>query len=207
MARDQVEVMRQLGFEQFAVIGHDRGGRTAHRMALDYPDALTRLVVLDIVPTYKIFNSVSKGLATVYYHWFLFLQPAPFPEMLFGTNADFVLRTWAFRGLGPNVITDDAFAEYLRCFKDPATLHAMIEDYRAAASIDLEHDESDLDKKIQCPLLSLWGGKGAMQPLYDVLATWSARASDVRGKALPGGHWLPEQLPNEVYAEVMPFLS
>ena len=207
MARDQVEVMRQLGFDRFAVIGHDRGGRTAHRMALDHPNVLTKLVVLDIVPTYKIFNSVSKGLATVYYHFFLFLQPAPFPETLFGTNAEFVLRTWAFRNLVPSVITDDAFAEYLRCFKDPATLHAMIEDYRAAATIDLEHDESDLDKKIQCPVLSLWGGKGAMQPLYDVLATWRERASDVGGKALPGGHWLPEQLPNEVFDEVMPFLS
>lgn len=207
MARDQVELMKALGYERFAVIGHDRGGRAAHRMALDYPEAVTKLVVLDIVPTHKLFNTVSRSLATVYYHFFLFLQPSPFPETLFGSNEDFVLRNWAFKGLIPSVITEDAFLEYLRCFKNPATLHSMIEDYRAAATIDLEHDETDLAIKVRSPLLSLWGGKGAMQPLYDVLATWRERAVDVRGKPLPGGHWLPEQVPDEVYAEVMPFLT
>ena len=206
MARDQVEVMRQLGFERFAAVGHDRGGRVGHRMALDYPNTVTKLAVLDIVPTYKLYSTVSKDLATFYYHWFFLIQPAPLPETLLGSNAEFFLRTWAFRGSVPSVITDEAFAEYLRWFRDPTTLHAMCEDYRAAATIDLEHDKGDLESKIQCPLLTLWGGRGVMQRLYDVVATWKERAADVRGKALPGGHWLPEQLSGEVYAELKAFL-
>ena len=185
VARDQVEVMRRLGFERFYVIGHDRGGRVAHRMALDFPKAVSKLVLLDIVPTYKIFNPVTKGLATAYFHMFLFLQPAPFPETLIANSLEYFLRS-SFRGLITNIISEDAYSEYLRCMKDPATLHAMIEDYRAAASIDLEHDEIDLDKKIECPLLVLWDRKGAMEPLYDVPATWRERAIDVRGRAFPG---------------------
>jgi haloacetate dehalogenase len=207
VARDQVEVMHQLGFERFYVIGHDRGGRVAHRMALDFPKAVSQLVLLDIVPTHKIFNPVTKGLATAYFHFFFFLQSAPFPETLIANSLEYYLRERSFSGLIPNVISEDAYSEYLRCMKDPATLHAMIEDYRAAASIDLEHDESDLEKKIECPLLVLWGGKGAMEPLYDVLATWKERAVDVRGWALPGGHWIPEQFPNELHDDVMRFFS
>jgi haloacetate dehalogenase len=207
VARDQVEVMRRLGFEHFFVIGHDRGARVAHRMALDFPDAVGKLALLDIVPTYKIFNPVTKGLATVYPHFFFFLLPAPVPETLIGNSLQFYLRNSAFRGTIPNIITEEAFTEYFRCMKDPNTLHAMIEDYRAAASIDLEHDERDLDKRLECPLLILWGARGAMAPLYDVLATWRERASNAQGRALPGGHWLPEQLPDEVLAQVMPFFS
>jgi haloacetate dehalogenase len=207
MARDQVELMKQLGFDRFAVVGHDRGGRVGHRMALDYPETVTQLAVLDIVPTYTLYTTVTKDFATVYYHWFFLIQPSPLPETLLGNSAEFFLRTWPFRGLIPSVITDEAFAEYLRCFQDPPTLHAMCEDYRAAATIDLEHDKADLAKKIQCPLLALWGGKGAMERLYNVTATWQERASNVKGKALPGGHWLPEQLPTEVYTELVSFLS
>jgi haloacetate dehalogenase len=216
VARDQVEVMRQLGFERFYVIGHDRGGRVAHRMTLDFPKAVLKMVLLDIVPTYKLFNPVTKGLATAYFHFFLFLQPAPFPETLIANSLEYYLRggpenaspaAGIFRGLIPNIISEDAYSEYLRCMKDPPTLHAMIEDYRAAASIDLEHDQIDLDKKIECPLLVLWDGKGAMEPLYDVLATWRERAIDVRGRAFPGGHWIPEQFPNELYDEVLRFFS
>jgi len=205
VARDQVEVMRRLGFERFFVIGHDRGGRVAHRMALDFPDAVGKLALLDIVPTYKIFNPVTRGLATVYPHFFFFLLPAPVPETLIGNSLEFFLRNWAFRGTIPNLITEEVFAEYFRCMRDPGTLHAMIEDYRAAASIDLEHDERDLDKKLECPLMVQWGASGAMEPLYDVLATWKERASNVQGGALPGGHWLPEQLPSEVFGQVVPF--
>jgi len=206
MARDQVDVMRQLGFAQFAVVGHDRGGRVGHRMTLDHPEQVTRLAVLDIVPTYKLFANVTKEFATLYYHWFFLIQPAPFPETLLGNNADFFLRAWAFRGMIPEAISEDGYAEYLRCFQNPGTLHAMCEDYRAAASIDLEHDKADLDKKIACPLLTLWGSRGAMHRLYDVAATWKERALDVRGKALPGGHWLAEQLPNQLYAGLKAFL-
>lgn len=207
MAGDQVELMQKLGFKQFTVVGHDRGARVAHRMTIDYPDTVMRLAVLDIVPTYKLYSTVTKDFASIYFHWFFLIQPAPLPETLLGNNAEFFLRTWVFGGLIPDVISEQVFAEYLRCFQNPNTLHAMCEDYRAAASIDLEHDQADLDQKIRCPILVLWGSKGAMQPLYDVIATWKERAAHVRGKALPGGHYLPEQLAEEVHAELTAFLS
>lgn len=197
--QDQVEVMRHFGFERFAVVGHDRGGRVGHRMALDHPDRISKLAVLDIVPTYKLFHPVTREFATAYYHWFLLIQPAPLPETiiarildLFETNAGYV--------------DPAARAEYIRCFRDPATAHAACEDYRAAASIDLEHDESDIDRKIACPLLTLWGADAPMHRLYDVLATWRERASNVSGKALPGGHFLPEELPDETFSELRAFL-
>jgi len=206
MARDGVEVMERLGFERFAVVGHDRGGRVAHRMALDHPDRVSCLVVIDIVPTLKLYSTVTKPFASAYFHWFFLIQPAPLPETLLGSNAEFFLRA-VFGGLIPQVIASEVFTHYLRCFSDPATLHAMCEDYRAAASIDLEHDQDDITRKIGCPLLALWGERGAMHPLYDVLATWRERASDVRGRALPGGHWLPEELPQDLLAELMAFLG
>ncbi len=206
MAKDQVSVMHQLGFDRFLLVGHDRGGRVAHRMALDNPDQIVKLAVLDIVPTYKMYQDVTRELASLYFHWFFLIQPAPLPETLLAGKGDLMLKGWAFRGLIPGVITEDQFGEYRRCFDDPATQHAMCEDYRAGASIDLEHDKADLDKKVGCPLLALWGAEGVMELLYDVPEAWKERASDVRGKALRGGHWLPEQLPNEIYAELMPFL-
>jgi haloacetate dehalogenase len=175
-------------------------------MALDYPERVTRLAVLDIVPTYKVFSALTKEFATVYFHWFFLIQPAPFPETLIGNSADFFLRTW-FGDLVPGAITEAAYKEYVRCLKTPGTIHAMCEDYRAAATIDLEHDTIDLASRVECPLLALWGRSGAMHPLYDVLATWRERATDVRGKALSGGHWLPEQQPDEVYTELRQFLA
>ncbi len=207
MGIDQIEVMRELGFDRFSVVGHDRGGRVAHRMTLDHPDAVSRLAVLDIVPTHELYSTVSKPFATAYYHWFFLIQPAPLPETLIGNNADFLLRQWAFRGLIPDVISEGAYADYLYFFSDPDRLHAMCEDYRAAATIDLEHDEADMDSPLTCPVLALWGEFGAMEPLYDVLATWRHRARDVRGRALPGGHWLPEQVPDELTAELLEFLT
>ena len=207
MARDQIAVMKTLGFTRFAVVGHDRGGRVAHRMALDHPDAVARMAVLDIVPTRRLYASGTKEFATAYYHWFFLIQPAPLPEILIGSSAEFYLRNGIFRGVIPDIIGEEPYAEYLRCYRDPATLHAMCEDYRAAATVDLEHDESDLGIKVQCPVLAIWGAKGVMDPLFDVLATWRERASDVRGAPLPGGHWLPEQLPGELTAELLRFLS
>lgn len=206
MALDSVEVMQALGFERFAVVGHDRGGRVGHRLALDHAERVTRLVVLDIVPTLKLYSSVTKQFASAYFHWFFLIQPAPLPETLLANNAEFFLRA-LFRGLIPSVIPEAVFVEYLRAFSDPAGLHAMCEDYRAAASIDLEHDRADLATPLRCPLLALWGERGAMHPLYDVLATWRERASDVCGKSLPGGHWLPEELPEQVLAELIAFLT
>jgi len=207
MARDQMAVMRSLGYERFAVVGHDRGGRVAHRMALDHPQAVAKLAVLDIVPTLTLYSNVSKAFGLAYFHWFLLPQPAPIPETLLGNNIEFFLRSTIFRGLLPEAISEDVFAQYLRCCSDPATLHAMCEDYRAAATIDLEHDEADLDRRIECPLLVLWGARGAMHALYDVLATWRERGTRVSGKSLPCGHWMPEQCPQEIHAELMDFLT
>src|ERR1700743_918524 len=155
MALDQVEGMRHFGFDQFGVAGHDRGGRVGHRMAMDHPDRVTRLAVLDIVPTHKLFHHVTKEFATAYYHWFFLIQPAPFPETLIANSIDYFLQRQLGR-LVPGAITPEAFAEYSRCYRRPATIHAACEDYRAAASIDLEHDDADLARKIACPLLALW---------------------------------------------------
>jgi haloacetate dehalogenase len=208
MAQDQVELMRALGFERFALIGHDRGGRVAHRLALDHPEAVTKLAVLDIVPTRTVNTTVTKELATFYFHWFFLIQPAPLPEtLLAGKNADFFLRNFPFRGLIPGVIDHAVYDEYLRCFFDPATLHAMCEDYRAAASIDMTHDAQDQERKITCPLLVLWGSRGVMHRLYDVPETWRPHATNVYAKALDSGHWLPEERPAEVSEALLTFLE
>lgn len=211
MTLDQMEVMSHFGFEKFAVVGHDRGGRVGHRMALDYPDRITKLAVLDIVPTYKMLHSVNNEVATAFYHWFFLVQPAPFPETLIANNAEFYLKYMMFRDLSrseiPAWMGEDAFTEYLRCFRDPATIHANCEDYRAAASIDMKHDEEDLNRKIVCPVLALWGERGAVSRMFDVLAAWRERAANVSGKPLPGRHFLPEEVPDETLAELRAFLN
>ena len=207
-AQDQVEVMEQLGFKHFAVVGHDRGGRVAHRMALDHPERVTRLVILDIAPTHKLYHNVSKAFATAYYHWFFLIQPAPVPETLIGNSAEFYLNSLLGIGrLKPHAITPEAFSEYLRCFRDPAMIHATCEDYRAAASIDLVHDDADMDRKVTCPVLALWGEKGVMHRMYDVVAVWRERAANVSGKALPCGHFLAEEAPEETLTELRNFLK
>ncbi len=207
MARDQVELMRHLGFETFSVVGHDRGARVAHRMAVDFPNQVKKLVVMDIVPTHKLYTNVTKQFATMYFHWFFLIPDAPLPETLIQNNAAFALKDWAFKGIPKEVIPEDIFQEYLNHFSDPATLHAMCEDYRAGATIDLEHDEADLTTKVPCPVLVLWGSRGAMEPLFNVLETWKERASQVTGKSLPCGHWMAEELPEAVTAEVRQFLK
>jgi haloacetate dehalogenase len=206
MAQDQVEVMEQLGFRRFAVVGHDRGGRVAHRMALDHRDSVERLAVLDIIPTYKLYTSVTREFATYYFHWFFLIQSAPLPELLIGNSLEEWL-TWALGGTPPAWMEHAAYQEYLRALRKPGTLHALCEDYRAGASIDLEHDAADLSRKLECPLLALWGSKGAMHPLYDVLQTWKERANDVRGKALDSGHFLPEEASGALLAELLAFLQ
>jgi haloacetate dehalogenase len=206
MARDQVAVMQHLGFGRFAVVGHDRGGRVAHRLALDFPHAVSRLVVLDIVPTYTVFSTVTDATASGYYFWFLMKQMAPLPETLIGNSADYFLRDGLFRGFIPKFIPEEIYAQYLHRFQTPARQHAMCEDFRASATVDLEHDKADLHVKLQCPLLVLWSPTGAAA-LYDVLSSWRARAAKVSGKPLPGGHWIPEQLPDELTAEVLTFMS
>ncbi|MEE8533949.1 MAG: alpha/beta hydrolase [Alphaproteobacteria bacterium] len=208
MAADQVAVMRALGFERFHVAGHDRGGRVGHRMALDHADAVTKLAVLDIVPTHKLFATTDKALATAYYHWFFLIQPHDFPETLIGNDPDYYLDfVFARWGADADAFSPEAMAEYRRCFSDPAAIHASCEDYRAAASIDLEHDEADLGRRLTCPLLALWGEKGAMHRLYDVLACWRERAQAVEGRALACGHYLPEEAPEETVAALSRFFS
>jgi len=206
MAQDQVEVMSHFGFEKFAVVGHDRGGRVAHRMAMDHPDRVTKVAVLDIVPTYKLFHNVTKEFATAYYHWFFLIQPAPMPETLIGNSIDFFM-TRQFRALMPAAVTPDALAEYMRCFRNPATIHAACEDYRAAASIDLEHDQADLDRKVACPLLALWGERSPMHRMYDLPAVWRERAANVSGRPIPSGHYLPEEAPEPTLAALQAFLK
>ena len=213
MAQDQVEVMKHLGFEKFALVGHDRGGRAAHRMALDYPDLLTKLVILDIVPTYLLYQNITQEFATIFYHWFLLVQPPPFPETMVANSAEYFLKS-TLLWLGghplnepvPDFVGPVVFQEYFRTFRSPETIHAICEDYRAAASIDLAHDKADLDKKIQCPLLVLWSEKGPFHRMYNVLQTWRDRAVQAQGKAMPTGHFLPEQMPEELTQELKTFL-
>lgn len=206
-AQDQVEVMARLGFERFFVAGHDRGGRVAHRMALDHAERVLKLAVLDIVPTHKIFATTDANLARLYFHWFFLIQPEPFPETLIGAEPAFYLETMLGRWGASDCFAPEAMAEYLRCFRDAAAIHASCEDYRAAATIDLEHDEADMARKVACPLLALWGERGAMERLYDVLECWRERAAEVQGRALPCGHFLPEEAPDETHAELRAFFA
>jgi haloacetate dehalogenase len=190
---------------------HDRGGRVGHRLALDHPDRITKLAVIDIVPTYKLLHSVSSEVATAFYHWFFLIQPAPFPETLIANNAELYLKYMMFRDLSRNEVPasmgQDAFAECLRCLRNPGAIHSSCEDYRAAASIDLTHDEQDLNQKIACPVLALWGERGAVHKLFDVLGAWRERAANVHGKPLPGRHFLPEEIPDETLDELRAFLN
>jgi haloacetate dehalogenase len=196
MALDQVEVMKSLGFESFRLVGQDRGGRVSHRLALDHPERVTRVAVIDIVPTYYLYTHVTEGFINAYFHWFQNVRPAPIPE-------DAIAAT--FKDRTPPA--DPARAEYFRIQSDPANIHGMCEDYRAAASIDLEHDKADLSKKITCPLLALWAKPGAMDNLYDVLSIWKDRGVNVTGKGMPGGHNMQEGAPEAVLAELQAFLK
>jgi haloacetate dehalogenase len=205
MAQDQVELMGSLGFSSFAVVGHDRGGRVGHRMARDHRDAVTRLAVLDIVPTYTLYNTVTREFATAYYHWFFLIQPAPFPETLIGNSVEFFMQR-SLGALVPAAIEPEVFAEYLRTFRDPAGIHGACEDYRAGASIDLVHDAADLTNKVTCPLLTVWAEKGPMNRLYDVLTVWKELGTNVSGKAIPAGHFMAEEKPQDVLAELTAFL-
>lgn len=207
MAQDMVEVMSQLGYDEFYVVGHDRGARVTHRMALDHPQRIKKAAVLDIAPTYKMYMTTDKEFATIYYHWFFLIQPADFPERLISAQPEYYLRSSLQRWAGDHsAITPEAMAEYIRCFCDPASIHATCEDYRAAASIDLQHDEADMQQKVRCPLLILWGERGFVERKYDVLATWRERADHVQGHAIPSGHFLPEEASEETYHALQTFL-
>lgn len=207
-ASDLVAVMETLGFDKFLLAGHDRGARVAHRLTLDHPNRVGRLAVLDVVPTHKIFSDSHQGIAMAYYHWFFLAQPNPLPETLIGRDPDFYygFKTGSLSPQGNSYFDPEAYAEYQRCWNDPAMIHASCEDYRAAATIDLEHDEADLATKIACPLLAIWGGAAVMEAQYDVLACWRERAADVRGEAIADcGHFLAEEKPDETARLLLEF--
>jgi len=206
MANDMIEVMRQMGYERFFVVGHDRGARVAHRMALDFPAKILKAAFLDIIPTYEMFKQIDQTIATSYYHWFFLIQDKGVPEHLIGLDPDFYLNDKLNRwSQYPEQFDNAIVNQYLRCFKDPATIHATCEDYRAAASIDLEHDEADLDKKVGCPLLVLWGKHGIMGKHFDMLDIWQQKADNVTGKALDSGHFLAEEAASETLEHLLNF--
>ncbi|WP_299443139.1 alpha/beta hydrolase [uncultured Rhodospira sp.] len=206
MAADMAALMTALGYETFAVAGHDRGARVTHRLCLDHADRVTRAAVLDIVPTHTMFTRFQSAIAMSYYHWTFLAQPTPLPERLIGSDPDFYLD-WKLGawGTGLDAFAPEALAEYRRAFRDPACIHATCEDYRAAATIDLVHDEADLTARVRCPLLVLWGGRGVMEKTYDVLETWREKATDVTGQTVDAGHFLAEERPAETLAALRGF--
>ena len=208
MAADQVAVMRSLGHERFALVGHDRGGRVAHRLALDHPDVVDRIAVLDIAPTATMYARTDQAFATRYFWWFFLIQPYDLPERLIAADPEYCLRTHLDgQSKTPGATSEALIQEYLRCYRDPATRHAICEDYRAAASIDLVHDAADADARIAAPLLALWGAKGTVGALYDVLETWRDKAVDVQGHAIACGHTLQEEAPEETLSALLSFLA
>jgi haloacetate dehalogenase len=194
MAADQVEVMETLGFERFALAGHDRGARVSHRLTLDQP-------------TWEVFKAIDQQIATSTFHWFFLIQPDGLPERMIGAEPEYFLHRMLGRWSAGAYFDPEAVAEYERCFREPDTIHSTCEDYRAGASIDLVHDEGDLGRTLDVPLLVLWGAKGHLVPLFDVLGVWGERFPDVRGRAFPCGHFLAEELPEETTAELLAFLD
>lgn len=207
MAADQVAVMAALGFDRFDVVAHDRGACVAHRMALDHPDHIARLVLLDIAPTATMYAQTSKEFATRYFWWFFLIQPFDLPERMIAADPDYFLD----RHLAGQIKVDGALdprvvAEYRRCYRDPATRHAICEDYRASASVDLEHDAADAGRRVEAPLLLLWGQYGTVGTLFDVIESWQPKARSVHGRALPCGHSPQEELPDRLLQELDAFL-
>ena len=208
MAKDQVAVMRKLGFESFNLCGHDRGARVSHRLAVDYPQAVQRLMLLDISPTLAMYEQTTMEFARAYWWWFFLIQPTPFPESMIAAAPETYLQKkigWGHAGM--SAFTPETYAAYLSYVSNPATMHAMCEDYRAAASIDLEHDRADRDagKKIACPVYAIWGEHGVVNRCFQPIADWQRVANDVRGRALQCGHYIPEEVPEELLVEMRNF--
>jgi len=210
MAGDQAGLMRQLGFWPFQLVAHDRGARVAHRLVLDHPDAVTRLAVLDIVPTRHVLGHVTRAMATAYYHWFFLAAQNGVPEHMIAADPGYWVRSLTGPLLGEGASIDpQVMADYIRCFGDPATIAGSCADYRSAAGVDLVHDEESFaaGHRIGCPVLVLWGTQGFVGRGYDPLAVWRQYAADVRGQALPTGHFLPEEAPDLVSAALRDFLD
>jgi len=204
MAGDQVAVMHALGFDRFAVCGHDRGGRVGYRMALDHPERVTRLAVLDIVPTGEVLMRADRAFGLGYWHWFFLAQPAPLPERMIGADPDAY-----YRHFDADFFDPEAVAAYRRAADDPDTIRAMCEDYRAGAGLDVEHDLADRNhrRRIACPLLALWGGRWYLEDWYDVLGIWREWADDVGGRAIDAGHYLAEERPDDVLDDLRGFFA
>jgi haloacetate dehalogenase len=209
MAADQVGLMQQLGYERFHVVGHDRGGRTGHRMALDHPQAVLTLTVMDIVPTYAMFVDTNKNVASAYWHWYFLAQPEPFPERLIESDPDLFYETclvgWGatrLSGFDPEML-----GAYRRAWRNVGMIHGSCSDYRAAASIDLEHDAADIDRKVTCPTLAFHGAQGVMAKLFDIPEEWRKRCVEVHAASLPGGHFFVDQFPTETAEILLGFLG
>ncbi|MEA9567694.1 alpha/beta hydrolase [Polynucleobacter sp. AP-Nickl1-40-C4] len=209
MAADQHALMKSLGFNQFFLLGHDRGGRVSHRLAMDFPESVLRLMVLDVSPTLTMYENTTMEFAKGYWHWFFLIQPEPVPETLIGANPEFWLKNHMGRHAGTGIFSPDRWSEYLAGACNPEGMHAMCEDYRAAASIDLIHDRSDraAGKMLKMPLKVLWGEHGLVNQCFKPLEDWGAVARDVSGKAVPSGHYIPEEIPDVLLAEVRNFFG
>ena len=208
MGQDQAEVMTALGFREYYVCGHDRGARVAHRMALDYPERVRKVAFLDIVPTHHLLNNIKKTWAVDSYHWFFMAQPYDYPEqmlMAYGLER-YIRRKLDKKGVGMSGFTPEALAEYIRCCT-PENIHAVCEDYRAAVSIDLVHDEADLRRTLAIPIRVLWGERSHVNRSYQPIEAWLERGTDVRGNMLPCGHYPAEQSPDETYQELRAFFG
>ena len=207
MAADQHALMRALGHQQFFLLGHDRGGRVSHRLAMDFPDSVLRLMVLDISPTLTMYDNTTMEFAKGYWHWFFLIQPEPIPETLIGANPEFWLSKHMGRHGGTDIFSPERWAEYLAGASNPQSMHAMCEDYRAAASIDLEHDRADraAGKKLKMPLRVLWGEHGLVNKCFRPIEDWQAVAQEVSGQTVPCGHYIPEELPAELIAQARAF--
>ena len=207
MGLDQNELMKKLGFKEYFLVGHDRGGRVAHRMAIDFKENIKKISVLDIVPTSHVFKNTNAILAKRYYHWFFLIQSYPHPETMIGNDPEYYMRSklqmW---GANNEYLTEEIIQEYLRCFTTE-TIQASCEDYRAGASIDLVHHEEDFDKKISCPLQVLWGSKAFVEELYDPIKVWKEWALNVEGQSIDCGHFLPEESPVETYNAIINFFK
>ena len=209
MAADQHALMKSLGFNQFFLLGHDRGGRVSHRLAMDFPESVLRLMVLDISPTLTMYENTTMEFARGYWHWFFLIQPEPVPETLIGANPEFWLKNHMGRHAGTGIFSPDRWSEYLAGASHPESMHAMCEDYRAAATIDLIHDRSDraAGKMLKMPLKVLWGEHGLVNQCFKPLEDWRVVAKDVAGKAVPSGHYIPEEIPDVLLAEARQFFG
>lgn len=209
MAADQIALMRHLGFETFHVVGHDRGGRVAHRLALDAPERLKTITVMDIVPTHFLLDALSRQVAAAYYHWFFLAQPFPFPETMIGHDPDTYFES-CLLGWGAAELSDfdpEALAAYRAAWRDPDTIRGMCADYRAALQIDFDLDAADLGRRVKAPALVLFGADGAMAKCYDVPASWQDRFATMHAAAIPGGHFFVDQEPEKTAKALTAFLN